>query len=448
LSYVHKQLASVAWTGTQDDADLYLGLVAAYGRLIREFAGRTAGQAERGIRIPREQALQARSLLTSLKSGVRAQLAIAPQRESTWPSGFLERVEDCIASEVEPAFDHALAGISDEYLKRAPETVGIGQYPDGEALYEELVKQHTTLDLTPTDVQARGFERMASIEESISSIQSELGFKGNRAGFLAHLEHDPFWHANSAAEIEAVFKRYIDRLRPHIADLFPVVPKADYGVAPLPSPLQQSMTYGYYDPPNRVREKGLYLFNPAVLTKRPLFHLGALTYHELMPGHHLQLGLLNESRTLHPLRAFSSVTAYSEGWAEYAATLAGEIGLYETPEERYGRLTMDAFLTSRLVVDTGMNVLGWSLERARQWMNAHSRLTGPEIQSESVRYSCDIPAQALAYKLGDSQLITLRERMRKALGARFELRHFHQTVLETGALPLRDLEWHVERVMG
>jgi uncharacterized protein (DUF885 family) len=170
-----------------------------------------------------------------------------------------------------------------------------------------------------------------------------------------------------------------------------------------------------------------------------------LLYHELVPGHHLHIATQQENPRLHPFRMHNFVNAFNEGWAEYAATYAGEIGMYEEPEERYGRLVMDAFLTCRLVVDTGMNVLGWSLERARDYMRSHSGMAEAEILTESLRYSCDLPAQALAYKLGDTQILDLRERMRRALGARFEIKEFHAAVLGPGALPMPELAWHVER---
>jgi len=204
------------------------------------------------------------------------------------------------------------------------------------------------------------------------------------------------------------------------------------------------MTYGYYDAPRRERPKGIYLFNARNLTRQSLVALGSLTYHELMPGHHLHYAIQQERESLCPFRKHSFVNAFNEGWAEYAATLAGELGMYETPEERYGRLIWDAFFTCRLVVDTGMNVLGWSLERARDYMRMYGGMTEADICTESVRYACDIPGQGLAYKLGDVHILRLRERMRRELGSRFEMKAFHAAVVEHGSLPLPELEWHVE----
>lgn len=445
LNSVHNQLASFRFRSS-GDTDRYLALVADYERLIEQFTERTAGQAARGIYMPRVQVQQARTLLTAFKSGVRAALSVAPQRlAAVAADDFVRELDSRTATRIEPAFGRALEGLSEAYFAKAPESVGIAQYPGGAELYAELVKLYTTLDLTPEQVHTRGLERMAEIETSMCGIRADLGFKGDGPAFLAHLNHQPLWRAETVAGVSAVFQRYIDRLMPHLRNFFPVVPKASYGVAPLPEALQGSMTFGYYDPPRKDRAEGRYLFNSQNLTQQSLINIGALTYHELMPGHHMHIATQQENDGLHPFRALGLVIAYAEGWAEYAATFAGEIGMYELPEERYGRLVMDAFLTCRLVVDTGMNVLGWSLERARNYMRAYSGLSEAEILTESIRYSCDYIGQALAYKIGDREILALRERMRSALGAQFDVKDFHAAILGPGALPIPDLQWHVEQ---
>ena len=428
------------------DADRFLSVVLDFERLIHQFTERTSGQAKRGIRMPKVQVRQARALLASFKTEAVTTLTILPGQLGTAQSQpFMRELKQIRTHHIESAFDLAIAQLNDQYLEFAPETVGIGQYAGGADVYAELVKQHTTLELSPEEVHARGNDRMAQIERSILDIQEELGFSNNRDAFLEHLDRDPAWRASTVENITAMFDRIIKRLQPRLQAAFSTMPKAPYGVIPLPEALQASMTYGYYDAPRADRAQGFYVFNAANLARRPLFHLPAVTFHELMPGHHLQFCTQLESEALHPFSTYSFVNAYMEGWAEYAATLAGEMGLYERPEERYGRLVMDAFLTSRLVVDTGMNVLGWPLERARAYMRVHSRLVEAEIQTESVRYACDTPAQALAYKLGDTALLEMRDSMRGALGARFTLREFHDAVLAPGAVPLSDLQWHLER---
>lgn len=444
LNLVHNQLASLTFRCSAD-IDQYLALVADYARLIEQFTERTAGQAIRGIYMPRVQVQQARRLLTALKAGVRAAVDVAPQRlAAVATSGLKSELESRISRRIERAFDRALEGLSEAYFSSAPENVGIGQYEGGRELYAELVKLHTTLDLSPDQVHARGLERMTQIETAMSGIRAEMGFAGDGPAFLTHLRQQPRWRAETVEGVTALFQRYIDRIKPRLVEFFWTLPNSLYGVAPLPEALQESMTFGYYDPPGRDRSEGRYLFNSANLTQQALFNIGALIYHELVPGHHLQLATQQENDRLHALRTHSFVTAYMEGWAEYAAAFAGEIGMYALPEERYGRLVMDGFLSCRLVVDTGMNVLGWPLERARDYMRTHSGMPNAEILTESVRYSCDIPGQALAYKLGDTQILALRDRMRTVLGTRFDLKDFHSAILGPGALPLSDLEWHME----
>jgi uncharacterized protein (DUF885 family) len=444
LNFVHNQLASF-WFQESGDLDRYLALIADYARLIDQFAARTAGQAERGMRMPKVQVRQARMLMGAFKSGARTALSVAPRRLAFLSAGhFALELESRMVTCVEPAFDRVLEGLSDTYIALAPETVGMGQYPGGTELYAELVKLHTTLDLTPEQVHAQGLVRMAEIEMSMRNIRTELRFEGDGPAFVTHMNEDPRWRADTVDGVVAVFQRYIDRLKPRLKEMFSISPAAPYGVAPLPAALQGSMTFGYYDPPRSDRADGLYLFNSGNLTDQALFRLAALTYHELMPGHHLHFATQQENSALHPFRTHSFVNAYNEGWAEYAAALAEEIGLYEQPEERYGRLVQDAFLTCRLVVDTGMNVLGWSLERARDYMREHSGMPEAEILSETIRYSCDRPAQALAYKLGDAQILAMREQMRSELGVQFDLKDFHAAVLGPGALPIPDLQWHVQ----
>jgi uncharacterized protein (DUF885 family) len=444
LNSINGQLAEFRFEET-GDLDRYLGLISDYARLIDHIAERTRGQARRGMRLPKPQLQHSRNLIAALRSGCSQALDVAPKRlEGLAPASFRRELEARIRGLVEPAFDRALTVLSAEYLEQAPARVGLGQFVDGQAIYEELVKLHTTLDLTPEQVHAKGLERIAEIEQSMKSIRNELGFKGDAAAFLARLDADARWRAATVEGVRGVFQRYIDRLQPRLASCFRLAPGAEYSIEPLPEALQGSMTFGYYDPPRPARPRGIYRFNSRNLTRQPLFNVAALTYHELVPGHHLHLSTQSENRALHPVHRFSFVNAYNEGWAEYAATLAGEIGMYEEPEERYGRLVMDAFLTCRLVVDTGMNALDWPLERARDYMRRHSGMTEAEILSESLRYSCDLPGQALAYKLGDVEILAMREGMRAALGRRFDLRDFHATVLGSGALPLPDLRWHLE----
>jgi uncharacterized protein (DUF885 family) len=445
LNFV-RQFATEWRFDDQGDLDRYLGLAADYARLIDQMRVRTVGQAGRGMLLPRPQAEQAIGLLGGFRAQARPTWEVAPARLMA-VRGEAFRIELARRIDtIERTFDEFVGIFSDRYLANAPDTVGIGQYPGGAAIYAELVKLHTTLDLTPDQVHDIGHRRMEGIEGEMASIRTSVGFAGTAKAFQATLDQDARWRAETAPGVATVFQRYIDRMAARFGDYFASGAQATHGVAPLPEALQASMTFGYYDAPKPNRRSGTYLFNSANLTKAALYNIGALTYHELVPGHHLHLATQGENETLHPFRACSFVNAYNEGWAEYAATLAGEMGMYPEPEERYGRLVMDAFLTCRLVVDTGMNALGWSLEQAREYLRAHSAMSETEIRTETLRYSCDIPGQSLAYKMGDTAILALRDRMRRARGDRFDIKQFHAAVLGPGGLPLPDLDWHLQVV--
>jgi uncharacterized protein (DUF885 family) len=235
------------------------------------------------------------------------------------------------------------------------------------------------------------------------------------------------------------------RILPRLGDFFGRTPRAPSGVERLAPALEGSMTFGYYDPPNPSREKGLYYYNGSQLDQRSLLTSAALVAHELVPGHHFQIAIQRENHELPAYRQDNFTTAFIEGWGEYASDLAGQMGMYADPYDLAGRLMMDAHLSARLVVDTGMNALGWTRERASQYLAENTLLSEAEVATETLRYACDLPGQALAYKMGMRKLVELRERSRTALGPRFDIRAFHDLVLEGGSLPLDVLEARVER---
>jgi uncharacterized protein (DUF885 family) len=432
----------------EGDFDRYLGFVSDFARVLRQMLERTQGQASRGIYMPQAQLAQAVSLLQALQTRARDDLAIGAARLPVdVPSGFVSELQRRV-DRVGQAFDAFVAFLGPDYARRAPETVGMAQYKDGPEIYAALVREHTTLDLTPAEVHRIGLERMAQIRADMDSVRGEAKFDGDDHAYRAMLDVIPAWRADTPDAVTALFRVYIERIKPKLSAYFSFLPEAAHDAAPLPDSLAGAMSFGFYDPPAVPRTIGRYLYNARNLTQRGLFNVGALNYHELMPGHHLHFASQQENEALHPLRRNGFINAFNEGWAEYAATLAGEMGMYEQPAERFGRLVMDAFLTSRLVVDTGMNALGWSLERARDYMRENAFLSEAEIRTETVRYSCDIPGQSLAYKLGDVALMRLRTKMRDALGARFDIKRFHDAVLRPGALPLSLVEGEVDRAIA
>jgi uncharacterized protein (DUF885 family) len=437
LSEVGRNLAAHRFD-SDGDVDRYLGLVADMARLVDQLAERTAGQAARGIRLPKAQVLQARGLLAGLSAAAPSAVRVVPERCGRYDSPAVHsEIERRIGERITPAFERLAALLDDAYLEAAPEQVGLGQYPGGEDVYADLVRYHTTTELTPAEVHEIGERRVGLIEAEMAAVRAELGFEGPAEEFVdRHLAQDPSLHAETVDGVVTAFQRHIDRLDGVYGDVFRRRSPAGLTIEPMPEELQGSLTFGFYDPPSPAKELGTFYFNASNLTRQPLHNLASLTYHELVPGHHLHVSTQFSDLSYPLVQASSSVVAYNEGWAEYAATLAGELGMYERPADRYGRLVMEAFLSCRLVVDTGMNALGWPLERARDYLRAHSQMSEREIVTESIRYSCDIPAQALAYKMGDDALLALREEMRSGMGDDFDLRDFHDLVLSGGSRPL------------
>lgn len=445
-----KSVFSALEVKSRSDQHRYLALVHDYARLVSQMEERTRGQAERGIFIPKAQLEHCGPLMRNSRAAAINDLAMSPGRVSGPGSeDFAAHLQAAIDTAVLPAFDSLIAYLEDSaYAANAPDTVGLSQYPGGAEVYAELVHLHTTLELTPEEVHARGHERMREVRTRMQALLDEMAFEGDPQAYLEALKANPKWRAETPEDIADVFQRYIDRMAPKIEAVFRFKPRAAYGVRPLAPELTGSMTFGYYSMPSPHQPDGRYLFNAVNLSQAPLLNIGALTYHELVPGHHFHIASQNENDELHELRKKSSFSSFNEGWAEYAATLAGELGMYAEPAEKFGRLMMDAFLTCRLVVDTGMNALGWSLEQAREYMREYSFMSEREIESETLRYSCGIPGQSLAYKLGDSFLLDQRERMKAALGDRFDIRDFHDLVLKPGGLPLPLVARNVDAAIG
>lgn len=435
-----------------DDLDRYLDLCTGLAVMLEQWRARTVGQAARGMLMPRAQIPTARGLLAafaerSISLADLGDIRFADTTRHLAPA-FRETVRQRIVEAIQPAFASVADVFDLGYESAAPESVGLSQYEGGADIYRHLVRIHTTMDLTPEEVHDLGRTRLQSIEADMRRIRAEAGFADDPAGYVAAVFSNPRFRAANSSDVTVAFQRYIDRMDVELPRAFHAGPLAPFDVAPLPVAMQGGMTFGYYEPPGPGRDEGRFHFNSTHLTSTPLLGLASLTYHELVPGHHFHFATQNSNDRLHPISRHAFCNAFNEGWAEYAATLAGELGCYADPAESFGRYAMEAFLTCRLVVDTGMNALGWSLDEAREFMRAHTTMSDAEIDSETLRYSCDVPAQALAYKLGEPALLSLREDMRSALQARgreLDLRDFHEAVLAFGAMPLPDLEHEVGR---
>lgn len=432
------------------DGDRYLLVLSEIARLLRQIFDRTAGQVQRGIRIHKPQLPAVRALLERLKAGARAAYPAAVQRLGGMRDAPLLSAE--IARRVEqwvmPAFDALIAQLDAEYERLAPNDVGMDKLPGGREAYTWLLKQHTTRDYTPEQVHDAGHARMARIEREMAELRASLGFRGTAAEFAVELRRRPGAVATSADDIGARMRRHKDRIDRRFDEFFHQRSNYDYDLVRLAQALEGSMTWGFYQGPQGSERRGLYHYNGGKLDSLAVVAAASLVFHELVPGHHLHLTLQRDNTALSKLRRNASVNAFNEGWAEYAATLTGEMGLYDDPNDRYGRLCMDAFLTCRLVVDTGMNALGWTWAQAKDYLRAHTLCAEAEIESDTLRYSCGIPGQALAYKLGDEDLLRMREKVRNRLNGKLDLRDFHAAILDAGALPLPALEWHLDKVFA
>lgn len=420
----------------------YLSALHEFGEALDALTRRTDGQIARGIYMPRAQAESVRLLLDRLAADQPPALLVDDDR-LPGVAAFKREVGRVVARRIAGGIDRLSSLIDESYMGRTGERVGLMHYPQGPDIYPELVRLHGSTELSPAEVHELGLERGRVLREGMAAIRREAGFEGDDHAFRAHLDADPAWRAASAEAITRFFERYIERFRPHVGQLFRILPTAGYGVRPLPPALSGAMTFGYYEQPGPSTPEGTYVFNAENLARSGLFNLASLTYHELVPGHHFHLALQGEDAGMPAIRRWCMPTAYVEGWAEYAVSLAEEAGMFVEPAERFGRLVNEAFLVSRLVVDTGLNALGWSLDKARDYMRAESFFPEAEIRSETLRYGADIPGQALAYKLGDHALMEMRAAMRERLGPAFDIRDFHDAVLASGAMPLPLLRAHV-----
>ena len=430
------------------DGDRYLALLSDTAHLLRQIHARTAGQAERGIRIHKLQLPGVRKLLAGLRASAVASYPVQPERLAALANAdsliveIQRRIDQCVL----PAFDALIAQLDDSYEALAPNGVGMDKLPGGKALYADLVRLHTTMNLTPEQAHAAGHARMARIQAEMAQLRQQLGFAGGEAEFAIHLRQQPGAVAASAEEIGEKMRRHKGKVEERFDEFFAQRSPSEFDLLRLPQALEGSMTWGYYTPPSGQEPRGIYYYNGSRLASLAVIGAASLVFHELVPGHHLHLTLQKSDPQLSEFRRHGVVNAFHEGWAEYAATLAGEMGLYDDPYDRYGRLAMDAFYTSRLVVDTGMNTLGWSWEQAKQYMREHTMCAESEIESDTLRYACGIPAQALAYKLGDEEILRLRGDLQARLKEDFNVRDFHSAVLACGAVPLPVLEWHLNKL--
>jgi uncharacterized protein (DUF885 family) len=355
---------------------------------------------------------------------------------------FQQRAEQAIVAYVLPAQRKLRAFMVDELLPVAPAAGGLLRYPVGPQVYAELVRQNTTTNLTPQQVHDIGLREMARLRGEFVAVQKAMKFDGSFAQFVAHL-NGPQYKYDSPEALLAAVRAIAKRIDPEMPALFAELPRIPYGVRPMPAFLGPGAPDNYSAPPPDGTGAGWFNTNTAAYQRRPRWALPTLVAHEAVPGHHMQLARARDVGDLPAFRRQLHYTAYSEGWALYAETLGERFGLYEVPEDRFGHLQGQALRATRLVVDTGLHALGWSREQAIEYMVRETGESPIFVESEVDRYLSN-PGQALAYMIGQLKIIELRDRAQAKLGARFDLRRFHNVVLDQGAVPLNVLERYVD----
>lgn len=437
------------------DVDRYLALatdVAAWARCARQ---KLISQADHGWPVPRAALDGFVATMRAHRDGTGTWLQVdesATRQLSAADRGRLrDGVHTIVDDEVLPAFDEVLEYLTGPAARTAVDGVGLARYPGGDEAYRQLVRGYATFDITPERVHELGLEQVARLTEQMAALRAEAGFDGDEHDYRRVLEADARFHASSPDEVADTYRRHLGAVEPVVGRWFHVLPQAEYGVERLDPALEPGMSFGYYEPPTPQHPVGRYRYNGSGLDSRAQINAAALILHELVPGHHFHLARQAEDTGLHPIRselAPMMLGAYTEGWAEYAASLGFEMGTYADPWDRYGSFLHQRFVAQRLVVDTGLNLHGWSLDKARGYMAATTMESAQQIHTETLRYATDMPGQALGYRLGWRKLWQLRERAADALGAAFDVRDFHEIVLGAGALPLSAVEDNVDRYIA
>lgn len=349
-------------------------------------------------------------------------------------------ITDAIRGEVIPSYLRLLAFLEDDYLPAARDTVGLGALPGGDEVYKARIYLNTTVQLEPEALHKLGLSEVARIRGEMDKVRQDVAFDGSLDSFLAHMRDDPKYRFKSGDELFRAADAILQRAKPLMPQLFGRLPKADCVMKEVEPFRAPAAPVAYYNPPPEDGSRpGYYYINTYAPTERLTYTLEALSYHEAVPGHHLQIALHQETRDLPSFRRYAGFTAFVEGWGLYTEKLGYEIGGYTDPYSRFGQLTFEMWRACRLVVDTGMHHKGWSRQKAIDFMAENSSLARVDIENEIDRY-ITWPGQALAYKVGELRILDLRGEAENALRARFDIRAFHDALLAEGAMPIDMLE--------
>ncbi len=352
-------------------------------------------------------------------------------------------VETSVRDEVQPAYRKFSQFVKDNYAPKGRLQEGIWSLPNGDALYRYLVEQSTTTSLTPDQIHTLGWQQVRSIEAEMIQLAKREGYSDLKA-FQAAIRNDPRNHATSREQILGAYRKYTDEMYSKVNQLFGLMPKGRLTIVPVEGFREKEAADAEYwvGSPDGKR-RGRVVVNTGDFAHRSLTEVESTAYHEGVPGHHFQLSIAQELPSLPAFRQHAIYTAYVEGWGLYAERLGKEVGLYQDPVSDYGRLSGEMLRAIRLVVDTGVHAKHWNRQQMVDFFHEHSTEDEPSIQAEVDRYIA-MPGQALAYKIGQLKIIELRERAKTQLGAKFDIKAFHDEVLNAGALPLDVLEKRID----
>jgi uncharacterized protein (DUF885 family) len=437
-------------TATRDDYENIIARLQGVGPLVDQTIALMEQGMAAGLMPPR-------ITFRDVPGQVQAQIVADPLQSpmlaafKTWPStiaeadraGLTKRAAAAYQQSVTPAFTKLHQFLTTKYLSACRETIGVDALPNGAAMYTYNVKWHTTTGKTPREIHEIGLSEVKRIRAEMDTVIAASGFKGGFDEFKQFLRTSPQFFFTDAASLLAAYRDVAKRADPELAHLFGKLPETPYGVKPVPDASAPSQTTAYYNPGSFVAGRpGIMFANTYKLDSRPRWEMEALTLHEAVPGHHLQISLAQERQGLAEFRKNSSYTAFVEGWALYSESLGAEMGFYADPYSKFGQLTYEMWRAVRLVVDTGLHSMGWTRDQAIDFFRANAAKADQDIIVEVDRYIV-WPGQALGYKMGQLKIRELRTNAERQLGSRFEVRQFHDVVLGEGAVPLDVLERQV-----
>jgi uncharacterized protein (DUF885 family) len=387
-----------------------------------------------------------------------AQIAARPEDSLYWgpvrrmpadfPAAERERLTAAYRAAIEtrivPSYRKLRDYMRDEYLPKCRASVGLDALPDGKAWYEYRVREITTTNYTPAQIHEIGLREVERVQGEMRKLMAQVGFKGDLPAFFEFLKTDPQFFYTNRDDLIAGYAGIKARVAPALPKLFETLPRADYEVRAVEPFREKSAAGGQYQAASEDGSRpGIFYANAYDLTARPRWAMESLSLHEANPGHHFQISIQREQRSLPKFRRFGGYTAYSEGWGLYAESLGPELGMYTDPYQYFGMLDGELWRSIRLVVDTGLHSQGWTRQQVLDYMERNSAAGEAERVAEAERFMA-IPGQALAYKLGELKIRELRTRAEQALGPKFDLRKFHTVILADGPLPLDVLEAKVD----